>query len=169
MSRRKPKTESVILQPVRSPSTPNMIPCSLEEIEAQLRMFITAFILPEAQLRWRNFLIDKRPQWDRFPRSGPDNKIWRKADEVLNSFARDRQNCAELPGQERRIARYGATFGNASGIYFDLATPPCRMTPLEVEQLFSWKDNSGILFFEAGKKALYFLHGGSVWICEINP
>ena len=139
---------------------------SLAEVESHLRAFIAAFILPRAQPRWVEFLIDRRDEWDTTPRGPKSRKVRSKATDVLRGFAADVRYCVPVPNARRTAACYEATFGKAHGVYFELGSPPCRLTAVAADEKFSWEDKSALLSFEAGKKALFFCHDGGVWKCE---
>ena len=132
-----------------------VILCTLEDVEFHLRAFIVAFVLPRAQPRWLEFLIEKR-----------SDKTGHTADAVLRRFAVDEKCCTRIPNSKRTTANFEATFGKGHGIYFELQTPPCKMTAMQAEEKFSWEDSCAILSYEAGKKAIFFLHSRGVWVCE---
>ncbi len=90
----------------------------------------------------------------------------RKAEDVLRMFAADEKYCLRVPNSLRTATYYEATYGRATGVYFELGTPPCKMTAAEADAKFSWEDESALLSFQAGKKALFFCHDGGVWKCE---
>src|SRR5579862_4106325 len=97
-----------------------IIPCTLDEVESHLRAFIAAFVLPHAQPRWLEFLIDKRSEWDTASGSPRSRKILRKAEDVLRMFAVDGRYCKHIPNDKRTVAYYEAVFGKAPGIYISL-------------------------------------------------
>jgi hypothetical protein len=138
---------------------------SIEEAESHLRAFISAFVLPQVQPRWLEFLIDRRSEWDAMPCSPRSIKIRGKARDVLRMFAADERYCVRVPNAKRTAAYYETTFGKAPGVYFTLGTPPCKLTAIEADVKFSSDDESALLSFQAGKKALFFCHDGGVWKC----
>jgi hypothetical protein len=81
-------------------------------------------------------------------------------------FGPDDRYCARIPNASRTVPYYEATFGTAPGVFFALGTPPCKLTAVEADAKFAWEDDSAVLSFQAGKKALYFCHDGGVWQCE---
>lgn len=143
-----------------------VIPCSVEELNVHLRAFIEAFVLPHSQARCIEFLIDKRSEWSRDYPSPRSVQICLKADALLRMVGLHKQYCTQIPNSKRTAGHYEATFGNSPGVYFALYTPPCKLTAIEAEEKYSWEDNCAILSYEAGKKAIFFLHSGGVWKCE---
>ena len=140
--------------------------CSQAELDDHLRAFISTFVLPQAQPRWQEFLISKRANWSDIPRSPRNAEIVRKAAAVLRTFPNYQRHCVLVGGSDRSEDHYGATFRTSSGVYFELGTPPCRITALEAETRFSTEGSSALLSFEPGKKALFFCHDGGIWKCE---
>ena len=71
-------------------------------------------------------------------------------------LAADERYCIRVPHAQRTQADDEATFGRALGVYFETGTPACKLTAFEADRKFSWEDESAMLSFEAGKKALFF-------------
>ena len=140
--------------------------CSLDEVENHLRAFIAAFVLPRAQARWRECLIDNRAEWDTTPPSPRSIKMMRKAQDVMRKFAANTRYCKRIPNPQRKAAYYKSTFGEAPGAYFAVGESPCILTAEQADTKFSVEDESALLSFKEGKKALYFCHDGGVWKCE---
>lgn len=146
-----------------------IIPCSVEEVESHLRAFIGAFVRPEAQPRWLEFLIERRSEWDATPRSPRGIRIYEKAQAVLQAFAADDRYCVRIPNGQRIESYYVSTFGRASGVYFATGTAPCKLTATKANAKFSHDAASAMLSFQAGRQALLFCHDGGVWRCEKVP
>ena len=158
----KPATAEMTVSSVEG----TIVPCSLEELESHLRAFIAAFILPRAQARWLEFLIDRRQEWDVSPRSPHDAKVRWKAGKVMRQFAADKRYCLRISNAQSKEAYYDSAFGKAPGVYFEMGTPPCKLTANQAFQKFVMEDDTALLSFQAGKKALFFLHSGGAWRCE---
>jgi hypothetical protein len=166
MSKSNTKLETLKAEETAAASDGVVIPSSVEEAEGHVRAFISAFVLPQVQPRWVEFLIDRRSEWDAIPCSPRSIKIRGKARDMLRIFAADERYCVRVPNAKRTAAYYETTFGNAPGVYFALGTAPCKLTAAEADVKFSYDDESALLSFQAGKKVLFFCHDGGVWKCE---
>ena len=143
----------------------NPIACSLEEVENHLRSFISNFIIPQAQPRWLEFLIDKRFEWEGTPRTPRRIKFYHKADEVMRHCAVEPQFCVKIPNSQCTPYNFDSTFGKVLGVYFALDMPPCRMNASDALARFMLEDRCALLSFLPGKKALFFCHDGGIWKC----
>ena len=162
----KGKPHSVAQQAVTENEDGVVRRCSLDDVENHLRAFVAAFVLPNAQARWLEFLIERRPDWDTKSRSPNGIKMLWKAEEVLRRFAADARYCVHVPNAQRTSPYFEAVFGAAPGVYFELGTPPCKMTAVQADRKFAKDDESALLSFQAGKRALFFCHDAGVWKCE---
>lgn len=142
-----------------------VIPCTHEEMEQHLRSFIRTFVLPHMQPRWIQFLIENRNRWNK-DQSGPDSrKALRKADEVLRSFPLHCRSCKQLRNADKVSETGPMNFSKHHWVYFELRTPPCKVTVVEAEARFVLRADSAILSIREGEFAVIFCHDGGIWHC----
>ncbi len=169
MSKAKNESE-LVAQNASEDNAVSVVPCSVEEVERHLRAFIAAFVLPQAQSRWIEFLIEKRPQWETpLPKTHPSPRhinMVLKASQVLRLSAIDERDRVLIPNAQRTHEYFDANFGKALGVYFGVGVPPCKMTAGEANTRFVHDDANALLSFQAGKNVLFFSHSMMVWKCQ---
>ncbi len=138
---------------------------SNEELELHLRLFIKTFVNAGFQDRWVEFLIDKRHDYLRLPRSKKVIKLYTKANDLLRSFSSN-DYCKKLKSPLTTNLNSIFLIHDQTGIYYLPGKPPVRLSILEAEAHFNVYDDSAILSFKAGEYALFFCHGSGIWECE---
>lgn len=142
------------------------VPCTLEELETHLRGFIASFVPAEAQERWLNYLIDKRPLWFAEDKAPRNIRVLHKVDSLLNHFPGDSASLRPLEGAEGFPASLAVLFGDRRGVYFDMGTAPCTLTAAEAATNATEQYQDALLLFDGGRLALFFSHEGGCWLCK---
>jgi len=157
-----PQAKPLKYEPV--PVTPT--PCSLEELEIHLRGFIRNFIAEEAQERWLDYLIAKRPLWFALEMPPKNIKVLHKAYGLLNNISFQEDYVTPIEGADTFPLSLAPVYGGALGVYFDLHTAPCKMTAAQAATKATEGYADAIFSLVAGRSALAFHHEGGLWRCK---
>jgi hypothetical protein len=137
------------------------VPCSVEELDLHLRLFVDAFVAPGDRDRWHHLFVEKR-------RDLSTQKSREKASRLISDFVGRKEYVRFLRGVDASPLTLASRFGDGLCVCFDLCGGPYKLSMADAVSRATQEFRDVIISSVAGKSAVVVDHEGGVRLCE-NP